>query len=202
MENIASYPIQGRLAEERRRLDHVEGGSFGDGPDPADTYDDMREVEDLYDLHDDAYSGSVGSGANDSNWNLGPEKDLYESPADDYGYYRSRKPTSFWKMAVSVTAAVVTGLLFGYMVLSMFNGGNEGEDPASGRLEAMTQLIKHRLTLPGNGASLAPGSTESAVHVPGQIFICFSTVYSARRNGQSRRKGSRRSPVLRLGRFG
>ncbi|MDL1163657.1 SPOR domain-containing protein [Yersinia pestis] len=162
---------KGRLAEERRRLDHVEGGAFGNESDPADIYDDMREVEDLYDLHDDAYSGRVGPGANDSNWNFGPEKDLYESPADDYGYYRSRKPTSFWKMAVSVTAAVVTGLLFGYMLLSMFNGGNAGEDTASGQLESNDAV--HQAPADSSGgteASLAPGSTESAVHIPGQIF--------------------------------
>lgn len=162
---------RGRLAEERRRLDHVEGGAFGNESDPADTYDDTREVEDLYDLHDDAYSGRVSPGANDSNWNFGPEKDLYESPADDYGYYRSHKPTSFWKMAVSVSAAVVTGLLFGYMLLSMFNGGNAGEDPASGQLESNDAVHQGPAdSSGGTGASLAPGSTESAVHIPGQIF--------------------------------
>lgn len=162
---------RGRLAEERRRMDHVEDGSFGDGLDPADTYDDMREVEDLNDLHDDAYSGRVGPGANDSNWNLGPEKDLYESPADDYGYYRSRKPTSFWKMAVSVTAAVGTGLLFGYMVLSMFNGGNAGEDPATGQLESNDAVNQAPAdSSGGTGASLAPELTESTARIPGQIF--------------------------------
>ncbi|MCV4234962.1 SPOR domain-containing protein [Virgibacillus sp. LDC1] len=163
---------RGRLAEERRRLDHVHNdGAFGDGFDHTDTYDDLREREDLYDLHDDGYSGKMDPEANDSNWNLGPGSALYESSADDYSYYRSRKPTSFWKMAVSVTAAVVTGLLFGYMVLSMFNGGNAGEDPASGQLESHDAVNQAPAdSSGGKGVSLAPDLTESTVRIPGQVF--------------------------------
>ncbi|GIP01492.1 hypothetical protein J14TS5_65770 [Paenibacillus lautus] len=160
---------RGRLAEERRRLDHIDGGSLRDGPEHTDTYDDMREREELYDLHDDVYPGRMDPEANDSNWNLGPEADLYA--ADDFSYYRSRKPTSFWKMALSVTAAVVTGLLFGYMVLSMFNGGNAGEDPTSGQLETNDAVNQAPAdSSGGTGATLAPDLTESAVHIPGQIF--------------------------------
>lgn len=163
---------KGRLAEERRRLDHVDNDrAFGDGPDHTDTYDDLREREDFYDLHDDAYSGRMDPEANDSNWNLGPGSDLYESSADDYSYYRSRKPTSFWKMAVSVTAAVVTGLLFGYMVLSMFNGSNAGEDPASGQLESNDAVNQAPAdSSGGTGTSLAPDLSESTVRIPGQVF--------------------------------
>lgn len=132
-----NHRSKARLAEERRRLDHDNGWPYGDAPDApveSDTYHDVHE--ELYDLHDDAFSGRMTPEANDSHWNLGPESDLYETSAGDYGYYRSRKPTSFWKMAVSVTAAVITGLLFGYMVLSMFNGGDAGKNPATGQLES------------------------------------------------------------------
>ncbi|NMO95304.1 SPOR domain-containing protein [Paenibacillus lemnae] len=39
------------------------------------------------------------------------------------GYYRSRSPgTPFWKLAGSITAAVLTGLLFGSVVIRMFGG--------------------------------------------------------------------------------
>lgn len=160
---------KGRLAEERRRLDHSNSWHSSDNPEYTDTYPDLHEEP--YDLHNDAYSGRMDPEANDSNWNLGPESDLYDSPADDYGYYRTRKPTSFWKMAVSVSAAVITGLLFGYMVLSMFNGGSTGEDAVSGQIEG-NDVVNQTPADPSEG-TVTPLSTDqpqSAVHVSGQIF--------------------------------
>lgn len=167
-----NHRSRGRLAEERRRLDHDNGWPYDDAPDApveSDTYHHVHE--ELYDLHDDAFSGIMTPEANDPHWNLGPESDLYETTAGDYGYYRSRKPTSFWKMAASVTAAVITGLLFGYMVLSMFNGGDAGENPATGQLESSDPgNLAPTDPSGGAGASPTPDMTESAVHIPGQNF--------------------------------
>ncbi|MFC7678086.1 SPOR domain-containing protein [Paenibacillus sp. GCM10028914] len=72
------------------------------------------------------------------------ESDYYETDAyapyhsevetthvtNDYGYYRSRKPNSIWKVAGSITGAIVTGLLFGTVVLSMFNDGGSSKAPS------------------------------------------------------------------------
>ncbi|ASA23772.1 SPOR domain-containing protein [Paenibacillus donghaensis] len=40
------------------------------------------------------------------------------------GSYHTRRPSNIWKFAVSVTGALGIGLLLGYMVLSLFSGGN------------------------------------------------------------------------------
>ncbi|MEX3619994.1 SPOR domain-containing protein [Paenibacillus glucanolyticus] len=160
---------KGRLAEERRRLDHSNSWYQSDTPEYTDTYPELDE--DLHHPHEHDYSGGRDGGTNNSNWDLGPESGLYDSPADDYGYYRSRKPTSFWKMAVSVSAAVITGLLFGYMVLSMFNGGSAGEDTVSEQIEG-NDVVNQTPTDPSEGTvtPLSSDLPQTALQFPGQAF--------------------------------
>ncbi|OAB36454.1 SPOR domain-containing protein [Paenibacillus macquariensis] len=51
---------------------------------------------------------------------IGPEVEVDH----DYAEYRPRRPASMWKIFGTVTAAVVTGALFGFVVLSFFDVGN------------------------------------------------------------------------------
>lgn len=57
-----------------------------------------------------------------------PEKVESVELQDYSSYYRPRRPGSAWKLAGSVTAAVLTGLLFGSIVLNIFNGEGAEED--------------------------------------------------------------------------
>lgn len=54
-----------------------------------------------------------------------PHEGNMESDLDQhYAEYRPRRPTSLWKIFGTVTAAVVTGALFGFVVLSFFDVGS------------------------------------------------------------------------------
>ncbi len=53
-------------------------------------------------------------------------------PEDGYGgSYHSRRPSYWWKFALSVAGALVIGVLLGYVALSFFNGGSAGTGPVS-----------------------------------------------------------------------
>lgn len=55
-----------------------------------------------------------------------PERYAHDDPAPGGGYggaYHSRRPSYWWKFALSVTGALATGLLLGYTALSFFSGG-------------------------------------------------------------------------------
>lgn len=47
-------------------------------------------------------------------------------PAEENFSYRPHRPTSLWKVIGTVTGAVVTGALFGFVVLSLFKDGSGG----------------------------------------------------------------------------
>lgn len=161
---------RGRLAEERRRLDpHDDGWFSGDTSVQEDIYYETQE--DFYDLHPDLHHEGVDREASDNRWSHGYESDLYESPTDDHSYYRSRKPTSLWKMVLSVSAAVITGLLFGYMMLSMFNGEHAGEKPAAEQAETQITGNPAKDDSFGEMESTSPSDLmETGVQIPGQLF--------------------------------
>ncbi|WP_052675734.1 SPOR domain-containing protein [Paenibacillus sp. IHBB 10380] len=58
------------------------------------------------------------------------EVEKESSNKEYYGIHRPRRPTSLWKVFGTVTAAVVTGGLFGFVVLSFFDMGNIMEQDA------------------------------------------------------------------------
>ncbi|MGG3283962.1 SPOR domain-containing protein [Paenibacillus solani] len=161
---------RGRLAEERRRLDHHDDGWLsGDASEQEDIYYDTRE--DLYDLHPELHREREDMEAYNNRWRHGHESDQYASPIEDHSYYRSRKPTSLWKMVVSVSAAVITGLLFGYMMLSMFNGENASEKPATEQMES--QIAGNSAkddSFGGTESASNPDLINSEVHIPSQRF--------------------------------
>ncbi|ULO08674.1 SPOR domain-containing protein [Paenibacillus sp. 19GGS1-52] len=82
---------------------------------------------------------------------------------DGYGgSYHSRRPSYWWKFALSVAGAVVTGVLLGYVALSFFNGGSTGTGSASttGSTAVLEQAVGNTDSAKA-GASGAAG-TESA----------------------------------------
>ncbi|MRN56231.1 SPOR domain-containing protein [Paenibacillus monticola] len=69
-----------------------------------------------------------------------------DNPPPEAGYggsYHSRRPSYWWKFALSVAGAVVTGLLLGYMALSFFNGGSARTESVSttGSTAAQEQTV-------------------------------------------------------------
>lgn len=158
-----------RLAEERRRLNHLDSWLSGDSLEQEGIYNHARENH--KDPHVEPHSGRAELEADEDRWNLGYELDQYESPSEEYTYYRPRTPASFWKMIVSVSAAVITGLLFGYMLLSMFDGENKGENPAAeqlGNQNAGNPVMDDSSR--GVESELNPAVTEAPIHIPGQLF--------------------------------
>ncbi|WP_054956384.1 SPOR domain-containing protein [Paenibacillus dakarensis] len=109
-ENLRS---SGRLAEERRRMEQQD--------------DDLLRWDEVNHFNNDVMPPEIDH--NHHSAALPEEGDV----SLDYGYYRSRKPVSVWKVAGSVAGAVITGILFGTVVLSIFSGedtGNEISIPA------------------------------------------------------------------------
>ncbi|GAE07609.1 SPOR domain-containing protein [Paenibacillus sp. JCM 10914] len=95
----------------------------------------------------------------------------YDSSVHEYEYYRTRRPTVFWKIALSVTAAVVTGVLFGYMVLSMFNGGGE-EQQAASQIEGSQGSVPAPGLPERTGKAAAPDTdtAQTPAGIPAQTF--------------------------------
>lgn len=92
-------------------------------------------LEDLYDL--DAYGSEiVKDDYAAEGMNLADS--VYPEIRD--GSYRPRRPASLWKIVGTITGAVVTGALFGFVVLSFFKDGSEGSIlPGSPGTESVTQ---------------------------------------------------------------
>lgn len=190
--------INGRLAEERRRLEpqghsHKHSGEWNDeraeqlhigevDPEFSQMNEWKQNQDDFYDTHvpfeeDDRHQAYMSSEQITSK--------------DDYGYYRSRKPNSVWKLAGSITGAVVTGLLFGTVVLSMFNGEDTDKDLST--VETNNQLSE--VMIPGSGAVQEDGQREDgavaasvAVSIPQQTFymLQYGVFSSAERAEQAK----------------
>ncbi|GIO94728.1 MULTISPECIES: SPOR domain-containing protein [Paenibacillus] len=171
---------RGRLAEERRRLQAANEQLAGNGnPEHPDPYQDLPEVWDGGAIDSHSRTGKFSA--------VPPQQDPWESgqqdgvfyegtQGDDYSYYRTKRPTSFWKMAAAVSAAVITGLMFGYMVLTMFNGGagsnNNGDISAPG---TGSETVIENEAGTGTGESTetpAPSGQQpaTAVQIPGSTF--------------------------------
>jgi hypothetical protein len=129
------------------------------------------------------------------------ERILYEDvafPVGMYsGAYHSRRPSSWWKFAASVTAALSTGLLFGYVALSFFRG-NDVPDPAitgsSNTIVADEQSSGGVLDPAGTGTSGLPISADSAaveripVQVAGQSYFLLQYGVFSTPDGASQAK--------------
>lgn len=122
----------GSLAEEHRRLldreearDDRAEGEGGTGPliNVSEKHD-----EGIYANTDVWYEHSPESENRIDYLQPGPMENAEYPVREDYGYYRSRRPISVWKLAGSIAAAVLTGLLFGTIVLNMFNGGTSNKE--------------------------------------------------------------------------
>lgn len=103
-------------AEDRQRLETAPASGHGKPPgrseqEPKDTPITYRAVETV-DYWGDPFTDHTGTGIA-----LLPEH--AEPGGGDYYFRKTR--TSWWKVAGSLTGAIVTGALFGFVVLSMFD---------------------------------------------------------------------------------
>ncbi|WP_230202407.1 SPOR domain-containing protein [Paenibacillus ihumii] len=89
--------------------DHSPGSAYGDSVEGPVTY---RAVE-TGDYWGDPFTDHTGTGVA-----VFPE---HMEPGGGGDYYIRRTGTSWWKVAGSLTGAILTGALFGFVVLSMFN---------------------------------------------------------------------------------
>jgi len=165
---------RGRLAEERRRLQSANEQLAGKS-ERTDPYEDLPEVWDGGAIDSRTGNFSYDTPLQDP-WDSGQQDGVfYEgSQGEDYSYYRTKRPTSFWKMAAAVSAAVITGLMFGYMVLTMFNGGaggtSNGNMPAPGT-GSETVIENETGTGDGTGTPAPSGQQPAtAVQIPGSTF--------------------------------
>lgn len=183
----------GRLAEERRRLeqqrdDHLyfdDGYEGTEAPYRGGSDPDLTPMNDWEMDQQNYFHGTSEEGDRNKPY-------LFEGgSSNDYGYYRSRKPTSVWKVAGSITGAIVTGVLFGAVVLSMFNDGDSDQAPntseigsqatdsqSSGNASVNESLINEETT----------GEASVVVAVPQQTFymLQYGVFSSAERAEQAK----------------
>ncbi|WP_336101640.1 hypothetical protein [Paenibacillus phytohabitans] len=91
------------------------------------------------------------------------------------GSYHTRRPSYWWKFALSVAGALGTGILLGYAALSFISGGGTGTGNGSGSSAVQTGIVQSQNDT-GGGAEAditgvpVEGTGEAvAVHVPVQI---------------------------------
>lgn len=84
-------------------------------------FSEREDSEERYDL--DALDHGDGYIDHTDDW-----RNLADAvyPEIGEGTYRPRKPASPWKIIGTITGAIVTGALFGFVVLSFFKDGSEG----------------------------------------------------------------------------
>lgn len=98
-------------------------------------------------------------------------------PEDGYGgSYHSRRPSYWWKFALSVAGALVTGVLLGYVALSFFNGGSAGTGPVSttGSTSAQEQTVgstdSAKAGVSGTTSTESTGMNRISVQVAAQSY--------------------------------
>lgn len=129
-----NFRVNGRLASEKRRMEqqydherYEDEWSYGrpERPYIESVNSEYPEIDEYSSEHDFIHDSLDGKNRDQSYLSV---EQVPSNTRNDYGYYRSKKPNSVWKLAGSITGAIVTGLLFGTVVLSMFNGGDSGKD--------------------------------------------------------------------------
>ncbi|MCL6605951.1 MAG: SPOR domain-containing protein [Paenibacillus sp.] len=85
---------------------------------PQDPYQSYADLQDFQDDEDIEFTSLHTEQVREINFyeEVPPVEEIYN------GAYHSRRPFYGWKFAVSVTAALGIGLLFGYIALSFFKG--------------------------------------------------------------------------------
>lgn len=117
LEERMGYGIQQRAEETR---EHESGTD-----EPDDRYPDSSDHWDL-DSVNNRYTGREGYDAYDGMDNRPDEAG--PGPIIEEYSYRPHRPGSLWKVIGTVTGAIVTGALFGLVVLSFFKDGSAGMD--------------------------------------------------------------------------
>ncbi|MFC3750634.1 SPOR domain-containing protein [Paenibacillus sp. GCM10012306] len=131
-----------------------------------------------------------------------PEHYEYDGEKAGSGYggaYRSRRPSYWWKFALSVAGALGTGLLLSYTALSFFNGGTPGgggNTPVTGTAAVGAQNSDKTVDPAGTGTSglpLAengnPGVNTIPVHItPQSYYLLQYGVFSSPDGASQARK--------------
>lgn len=91
------------------------------------------------------------------------------------GSYHTRRPSYWWKLALSIAGAIGTGLLLGYAALSLFYGGNV-EDTRGGTLATNTNIAGEQSTgasdpagVGTSGLPLAENGASGGDSIPVQV---------------------------------
>ncbi|WP_158702744.1 SPOR domain-containing protein [Paenibacillus faecalis] len=164
--------VNGRLAEERRRKEqqkhhrHEEDNSqerpeyIEDGRvEPVEIGDWSSEHEFSHPLYDNA----------DREHTYLQVEQIPSKSGNKYGYYRPNKPNSMWKLVASIAGAIITGLLFGSFILSMFNGGDS--EKGTENVAGTTQFpLESTAVQEGNNDPNAAGAVPVSVSIPQQTF--------------------------------
>lgn len=177
----------GSLAEEHRRLLHREeaGDDRAEGEEGTGSLiiDPEKDDGGIYAKTDVWYECSHESEDRIDYLQPSNMEDGGYAVREDYGYYRSRRPTSAWKLAGSITAAVLTGLLFGTIVLNMFNGGTSSQEvlPDRGGPDQTAPLVGENDGGTDGAAPTAAGASI-AVSIPEKTFYLLQ--YGVFSNGE------------------
>lgn len=152
-ENVGNFRVNGRLAAERRRMEQQQDHSHYED-DWASEYDFIHNS-----LDDKSRDGAYL-----------PVEQVPSSARNDYGYYRPKKPNSVWKLVGSITGAIITGLLFGAVVLSMFNGGDSGEHHTESSIGTGVLPSENTAVTVGTNDQNAAAAVPVSVSIPQQTF--------------------------------
>ncbi|OZB91138.1 SPOR domain-containing protein [Paenibacillus sp. XY044] len=120
-------------------------------PDSPDTWDSDSAYErytdrEGYDVYDDMDNGPADA-------RTGPVIEEYS--------YRPHRPGSLWKVIGTVTGAIVTGALFGLVVLSFFKDGSAGMDQSGnqgnqGAVSTTVQAADDQASVPAVAVEVGP----------------------------------------------
>lgn len=88
-----------------------------------------------------------------------------DQASDNYTIYRG--PRNVWKMTGSIIAAVVTGVMFGFVAMSMVNSENTSNTVSPVSVPASSGVTQETAA---EGAGTVPAGTTSAVTIPAVTY--------------------------------
>lgn len=126
----------------------------------------------------DYYSGTIDP--REQEWDEEPISDLMLEDRDKSGNsystsyggsYQTRRPTYWWKLALSVVGAIGTGLLLGYAALSFFYGGNLDSSAGTDKTAGLEQAAGAGDSMGAGTSGLSIAGTEDGVKnsIPVQV---------------------------------
>lgn len=96
--------------------------------------------------------------------------DLSALRSDFGGSYHTRRPSYWWKLALSIAGALGIGILLGYAALSFIGGGSLTGSPHTPRVNSAVQGGKDTSAVLPQDISKTAGVTPISVQVPAQTY--------------------------------